>query len=164
MLNVGTPLLVKHTTKLVRATVEALHYKMDINGLRRDEAATELALNDIGRIRLHTTESLAIDDYQLNRATGSFILIDPHTNLTVGAGTVKFAAQHAPSPNVVRHTGKLTAEERYRHLGRARGHRALHRPLRLGQVDAGLRRGGALGEAGPAGLHGRRGQPSPQPL
>ena len=75
------------------------------------------ALNDIGRIRLHTTEPLAIDDYQVNRATGSFILIDPHTNLTVGAGTVKFAAQHAPSPNVVRHTGKLTAEERYRHLG-----------------------------------------------
>jgi bifunctional enzyme CysN/CysC len=116
-LAIGTPLLVKHTTKLVRASVEALHYKMDINGLRRDEAATVLTLNDIGRIRLRTTEPLAIDDYQLNRATGSFILIDPNSNLTVGAGTVKFAAQHAPSPNVVRHTGKLTAEERYRHLG-----------------------------------------------
>ncbi len=116
-LTVGAPLLVKHTTKLVRATVEAMHYKMDVNGLRRDESATELRLNDIGRIRLHTTEPLAIDDYQLNRVTGSFILIDPHTNLTVGAGTVKFAAQHAPSPNVVRHTGKLTAEERYQHLG-----------------------------------------------
>ncbi len=117
VLTIGTPLLVKHTTKIVRATVEALHYKMDVNGLRRDESATHLALNDIGRVRLHTTEPLAIDDYQVNRATGSFILIDPHTNLTVGAGTVKFAAQHAPSPNVVRHTGKLTAEERYRHLG-----------------------------------------------
>ena len=117
VLTIGTPLLVKHTTKIVRATVEALHYKMDVNGLRRDESATQLALNDIGRVRLHTTEPLAIDDYQVNRATGSFILIDPHTNLTVGAGTVKFAAQHAPSPNVVRHTGKLTAEERFRHLG-----------------------------------------------
>ena len=115
--DVGTPLLVKHTTKVVRATVEAMHYKMDVNGIRRDESATELALNDIGRIRLHTTEPLAIDDYQVNRSTGSFILINPHSNLTVGAGTVKFAAQQAPSPNVVRHTGKLTAEERYRHLG-----------------------------------------------
>ena len=113
----GAPLLVKHTTKLVRANVEAVHYKMDVNGLRRDESVSQLALNDIGRIRLHTTEPLAIDDYQLNRATGSFILIDPQTNITVGAGTVKFAAQHAPSPNVVRHTGKLTAEERYQHLG-----------------------------------------------
>jgi bifunctional enzyme CysN/CysC len=116
-LEVGTALLLKHTTKLVRATVEEVHYKMDINGLRRDESSTALALNDIGRVRLRTTEPLALDDYQLNRATGSFILINPQTNLTVGAGTVKFAAQHAPSPNVVRHTGKLTAEERYRHLG-----------------------------------------------
>ena len=90
---------------------------MDVNGLRRDESATELALNDIGRIRLHTTEPMAIDDYQLNRATGSFILIDPADEHHGGRGTVKFAAQHAPSPNVVRHTGKLTAEERYRHLG-----------------------------------------------
>jgi bifunctional enzyme CysN/CysC len=116
-LGVGTPLLVKHTTKSVRATVEEVHYKMDVNGLRRDESASQLALNDIGRVRLHTTEPLALDDYQLNRATGSFILINPQTNLTVGAGTVKFAAQRAASPNVVRHHGKLSVEERYRHLG-----------------------------------------------
>jgi bifunctional enzyme CysN/CysC len=90
---------------------------MDVNGLHRDESAQELALNDIGRIRLHTTEPLAIDDYQVNRATGSFILINSRTNITVGAGTVKFAAQKAPSPNVVRHTGKLTLEERAQHLG-----------------------------------------------
>ena len=116
-LDVGTPLLLKHTTKVVRAIVRAIHYNMDMNGLHRDESASELALNDIGRIRLHTTEPLAIDDYQVNRATGSFILINPSTNITVGAGTVKFAAQPVPSPNVVRHTGTLTAEERYRHLG-----------------------------------------------
>ena len=97
-LAVGTPLLLKHTTKLVRATVETLHYRMDINGLRREESATELALNDIGRIRLHTTEALAIDDYQLNRATGSFILINPHTNLTVGAGTVNSRLNTRPVP------------------------------------------------------------------
>jgi bifunctional enzyme CysN/CysC len=116
-LKVGSPYLLKHTTKLVRATVRAVHYRMDINGLHRDESAHELALNDIGRIHLHTTEPLAIDDYQVNRATGSFILINPRTNITVGAGTVKFAAQKAPSPNVVRHTGKLTLEERADHLG-----------------------------------------------
>jgi bifunctional enzyme CysN/CysC len=116
-LKVGSPYLLKHTTKLVRATVRAVHYRMDINGLHRDESAQELALNDIGRIRLHTTEPLAIDDYQVNRATGSFILINPRTNITVGAGTVKFAAQKAPSPNVVRHSGKLTLEERAEHLG-----------------------------------------------
>jgi bifunctional enzyme CysN/CysC len=116
-LKVGSPYVLKHTTKLVRATVRAVHYRMDVNGLHRDESAQELALNDIGRIRLHTTEPLAIDDYQVNRATGSFILINPRTNITVGAGTVKFAAQKAPSPNVVRHSGKLTLEERTQHLG-----------------------------------------------
>jgi bifunctional enzyme CysN/CysC len=116
-LKVGSPFLLKHTTKVVRATVQAVHYRMDINGLHRDEDATELNLNDIGRIRLHTTEPLAVDDYQVNRETGSFILINPRSNLTVAAGTVKFAAQHAPSPNVVRHTGALTREERYQHLG-----------------------------------------------
>jgi bifunctional enzyme CysN/CysC len=102
---------------MVRATVRAVHYRMDVNGLHRDESANELALNDIGRIHLHTTEPLALDDYQVNRATGSFILINPRTNITVGAGTVKFAAQNAPSPNVVRHTGKLTVDERAHHLG-----------------------------------------------
>ncbi len=116
-LKVGSPFLLKHTTKVVRATVRALHYRMDVNGLHRDESATELKLNDIGRIRLHTTEPLAIDDYQVNRATGSFILISPRTNITVGAGTVKFAAQRAPSPNVVRQTGTLTLDERREHLG-----------------------------------------------
>jgi bifunctional enzyme CysN/CysC len=116
-LKVGSVYHLKHTTKVVRATVQEVHYRFDIHGLHRDEGANELSLNDIGRIRLHTTEPLAIDDYQSNRATGSFILIDRHTNGTVAAGTVKFAAQHAPSPNVVRYTGKLTREQRYELLG-----------------------------------------------
>jgi bifunctional enzyme CysN/CysC len=116
-LKVGSIYHLKHTTKVVRASVEAVHYRFDINGLHRDEETKELSLNDIGRIRLHTTEPLAVDDYQLNRATGSFILINPRTNGTVGAGTIKFAAQHAPSPNVVRHNGKLTREQRFLLLG-----------------------------------------------
>jgi bifunctional enzyme CysN/CysC len=116
-LRVGSIYHLKHTTKVVRATVQSVHYGFDVNGLHRDEDIKELGLNDIGRIRLHTTEPLAIDDYQINRATGSFILINPRTNATVGAGTIKFAAQHAPSPNVVRHSGKLTRGQRYALLG-----------------------------------------------
>jgi bifunctional enzyme CysN/CysC len=112
-LKVGSVYLMKHTTKIVRASVQAVHYRLEINGLHRDEETKQLDLNDIGRIRLRTTEPLAIDDYQLNRATGSFILINPRSNGTVAAGTIKFAAQHAPSPNVVRQSGKLTREQRY---------------------------------------------------
>ena len=50
--------------------------------------AAELALNDIGRVRLRTSKPLAFDPYARNRATGSFILIDEATNDTVGAGMI----------------------------------------------------------------------------
>ena len=47
-----------------------------------------LGLNDIGRVRLRTTQPLFVDDYARNRVTGRFILIDEATNATVGAGMV----------------------------------------------------------------------------
>jgi bifunctional enzyme CysN/CysC len=48
----------------------------------------QLGLNDIGRVRLRTTRPLSVDDYQRNRVTGGFILIDEATNVTVGAGMI----------------------------------------------------------------------------
>jgi bifunctional enzyme CysN/CysC len=77
---------VKHTTRTVRAMVKELAYRLDVNTLHRDTAATELGLNDIGRVRLRTTQPLFVDDYARNRVTGRFILIDEATNATVGAG------------------------------------------------------------------------------
>ena len=56
--------------------------------LDREPAPAELALNDIGRVRLRTSKPLAFDPYARNRATGSFILIDEATNDTVGAGMI----------------------------------------------------------------------------
>ena len=56
--------------------------------MHRDEDAHMLALNDIGRIRLRTTQPLFADEYARNRATGSFILIDESTNNTVAAGMI----------------------------------------------------------------------------
>ncbi len=76
----------KHTTRWVRAMVKDLHYRLDVNTLHRDEAATSLGLNDIGRIRLRTTAPIFYDPYQRNRTTGSFILADETTNETVAAG------------------------------------------------------------------------------
>ena len=49
---------------------------------------TELALNEIGRVRLRTTVPLLADEYRRNRTTGGFILIDETTNRTVGAGMI----------------------------------------------------------------------------
>ena len=70
------------------AVVRELQYRLDVNTLHRDEAADELRLNDIGRVRLRTTKPLFVDDYGRNRVTGRFILIDEATNATVGAGMI----------------------------------------------------------------------------
>ncbi|WP_422678146.1 elongation factor 1-alpha C-terminal domain-related protein [Blastococcus brunescens] len=79
-------LAVKHTTRSVRAVVKDLQYRLDVNTLHRDLDANELGLNDIGRVRLRTTQPLFVDEYSRNRVTGRFILVDEATNATVGAG------------------------------------------------------------------------------
>jgi bifunctional enzyme CysN/CysC len=79
-------LAVKHTTRTVRAMVKELQYRLDVNTLHRERGAAELGRNDIGRVRLRTTQPLFVDDYARNRVTGRFILIDEATNATVGAG------------------------------------------------------------------------------
>ncbi len=78
----------QHTTRLVKTFISNLDYKIDVDTMHR-EATDTLELNEIGRVRLTTTQPLFYDRYQLNRATGSFILIDPHTNTTVAAGMIR---------------------------------------------------------------------------
>ena len=87
-LQAGAKLAIKHTTRTARTVVRALRYRLDINTLHRDEQATELGLNAIGRVHLRTTQPLFLDEYRRNRTTGGFILVDETTNATVGAGTV----------------------------------------------------------------------------
>jgi sulfate adenylyltransferase large subunit len=76
----------KHTTRWTRAVVTELLYRLDVNTGHRDEAARELRLNDLGRLRLRTTTPILYDPYRRNRVTGSFILVDEATNATVAAG------------------------------------------------------------------------------
>jgi bifunctional enzyme CysN/CysC len=76
----------KHTTNSTRAMVTDIAYRLDVVTTHRDETATRLASNDLGRIRLRSTTPLAYDPYHRNRATGGFVLIDESTNATVGAG------------------------------------------------------------------------------
>jgi bifunctional enzyme CysN/CysC len=84
----GQKLAVKHTTRSARALVKDLQYRLDVNTLHRDDSASELGLNEIGRVRLRTTQPLLCDPYSRNRTTGGFILIDEATNRTVGAGMI----------------------------------------------------------------------------
>jgi bifunctional enzyme CysN/CysC len=83
-----TRLVVKHTSRTVKAIVTDLHYRIDVNTLHRDEAATQLGLNEIGRVRMRLTQPIFADPYTRNRATGGLILIDEATNTTVGAATI----------------------------------------------------------------------------
>jgi bifunctional enzyme CysN/CysC len=114
----GRTYLLKHSTRTVRATAQTLHYRLDVNGLHRDEAAPSLQLNEVGRLTFRCTEPLLVDDYTTNRSTGSFIIIDPVSNGTVGAGVIRVIATAHASPNVVRHEdGRLARPERFAALG-----------------------------------------------
>ena len=81
-------LAIKHTTRSGRALVKDIQYRLDVNTLHRDKETKELGLNEIGRVQLRTTVPLLCDPYSKNRSTGSFILIDEATGVTVGAGMI----------------------------------------------------------------------------
>ncbi len=74
-----------HSTKQARCIVKDIKYKMNINTLSRVTEDSTIGLNDIGRISIRTTTPLFYDSYRRNRNTGSLILIDEATNVTVGA-------------------------------------------------------------------------------
>jgi sulfate adenylyltransferase large subunit len=78
---------IKHTTRTARAIVEQVDYRVDVNTLEH-VPAPQLALNEIGRVRLRCSSPLVVDPYARNRTTGSFILIDEATNDTVAGGMV----------------------------------------------------------------------------
>jgi sulfate adenylyltransferase subunit 1 len=87
-LRAGARIAIKHATFSARAVVDELVDRVEIHTLEREGAPGELALNDIGRVRLRTSKPLAFDPYARNRQTGAFILIDEATNETVGAGLI----------------------------------------------------------------------------
>jgi bifunctional enzyme CysN/CysC len=88
----GRKYTIKHTTRSARTVIKQLHYRLDVNSLHRDEEATSLGLNDIGRITLRTTVPLMADEYSRNRITGGFVLVDEATNRTVAAGMISEAS------------------------------------------------------------------------
>ena len=87
-LNPGVRYIVRHGTTEVKSMIREVLYKVDINTLHRKEDDKQIGMNDIARVRLRTASPLLADDYRRNRTTGSFILIDPGTNLTVAAGFI----------------------------------------------------------------------------
>ncbi|MFI1962816.1 sulfate adenylyltransferase subunit 1 [Streptomyces pathocidini] len=92
-LTVGARVLLKHTTRTVKAIVRDIPSRLTLADLSQHPAPGELAANDIGRVVLRTAEPLALDAYAESRRTGSFLLIDPAdgTTLTAGMAGTAFA-------------------------------------------------------------------------
>jgi sulfate adenylyltransferase subunit 1 len=89
-LRAGGKYRLRHTTRLVKAIVSKIHYRIDPNTTERQPGPAELHQNDIARIAIKTLQPIACDPYRANRETGSFLLIDDN-NETAGAGVIEEA-------------------------------------------------------------------------
>jgi sulfate adenylyltransferase large subunit len=83
----GKPYILRQGGKNTKARIDSILYNVDVNTLHKSKSES-LGLNEIGRVAVSTTQPLFYDPYVRNRETGSFILIDPVTNNTVGAGMI----------------------------------------------------------------------------
>jgi sulfate adenylyltransferase large subunit len=116
--------LLKHTSHAVPARVRSVRHRINIETLD-PQAATTLELNAIGLIEIETDRPILADLYNENRATGSFILIDPLNNATVGAGMIRHILTttvtntSAGYPRIVLASAEIVAqlEERFFKLG-----------------------------------------------
>jgi bifunctional enzyme CysN/CysC len=122
--------LVKHTTRTAMVGGVDVRYQIDVETLHRDESATTLKLNDLGRVRLQLSSPLVFDSYRRNRVTGSLIMIDEATNETVAAGVIldtevegedssESQVKSDRSPNVRWQGTRMTRERRWQSLGHA---------------------------------------------
>jgi sulfate adenylyltransferase large subunit len=117
--------LVKHTGRQVRAKATRIRFRVNINDLT-EHSADQLEMNEIASLEFETSSPLFFDSYERNRATGSFILIDPLSNTTVGAAMIReeLAQEEGGSPGkhapieVSRGRGVTLGDrsERHKHL------------------------------------------------
>lgn len=122
----GHSYLIKHNVRSSRAKATKIRFRVNMNTLER-EPASELHMNDIAAVEFETASPLFFDPYKRNRVTGSFILIDPISNATVGAAMIErelvpqtehsFQDIRAASPEAGPVTAPLTIEDRYRRHG-----------------------------------------------
>ena len=126
-LRVGKTLLLKQTTRLVKAHVRRIRHRINVNTLQH-EPAKQLEMNGIAEVEVETNQPLFLDPYAASRATGSLILIDPVSNATVGAGMVRetivataINQKEGHFPSLVTELGEVTAEQRQRRHGHKPG-------------------------------------------
>ena len=74
-------------SKTVSGRLKTVHNRIDVNTLEK-VPASGLELNEIGLAEINLDETVCFDSYKDNRATGSFIIVDRLSNVTVGAGMI----------------------------------------------------------------------------
>ena len=79
--------IIKRATSVINGSFQAIEYKKDVNTFEKIPTQ-KLELNDIAKCELSLDRAIAVDPYDHNRYTGSFIIIDRYTNSTVGAGMI----------------------------------------------------------------------------
>jgi sulfate adenylyltransferase large subunit len=111
----GKSYLLKHTSRTVRAKALKIRYRVNVNTLVQ-EPVDNLQMNDIAYVEFETVSPLFFDPYTQNRITGSFILIDPISNATLGAGMIR---ADLSDQTVIEDVAKkpVTATERYKRHG-----------------------------------------------
>ncbi len=115
----GRQYVLQSTNGLSNASVTSIRYRIEINTLEH-EAATSLALNDIAHCTITSDRELLFDPYDVNRQTGSFILVDRMSNATVAAGMivgVPSSWDQAPEASLTRQVSDITPSERSARLG-----------------------------------------------
>jgi sulfate adenylyltransferase large subunit len=83
-LEIGKNYLLKHAVRTMRAQAVAIQHRVNVHTFAQ-EPARQLEMNDIASVEFESASPLFFDSYERNRTTGSFILIDPRSNATVGA-------------------------------------------------------------------------------
>ena len=125
-LDKGQTYLLKHAGRLVKAKATRIRYRLDMHDLT-EYSAERLEMNEIASAEFEVSARLFFDPYLVNRDTGSFILIDPLSNATVGAGMIREPLSTSepglqPSPARSSHsypTGVTQLERERRHAHRS---------------------------------------------
>ncbi|RXM39152.1 sulfate adenylyltransferase [Chryseobacterium sp. CH21] len=81
----GNKYLLQQNSRLVKAVVKEVDYKINVNTLVREQADGEIKLNEIVKVTLRTAQPLVYDSFINNKTTGSAILVDETSNSTVAA-------------------------------------------------------------------------------
>jgi bifunctional enzyme CysN/CysC len=113
----------KQTTRVVSGSMTELKHAVDVNTLE-ERPASQLGLNEVGRVALSFSRSLVFDPYETNPATGAFIIIDRLTNNTVGAGMI--IGKHDTSRSA---RGRVSVQEREIRLGQRGAAVWIHRQI-----------------------------------